>query len=395
MHFIIPAHICQAISKNIYKFITNIGGIIMSNLPDKVFEDFYIWFDKDKKEEYYATPLYLYNTIRNTDYPNKKQTLLLQKDTLKVKPRKKFAFKKEPGFFYVKYAEKFGMMLMRFLNADLSCFETAYNDFFFAYGFEFIKDYAPYKSLDCDYESEVEFVNTLKEVYEKCSFELSEIQDNYRKFVDKIYNLNGNDVAKDSSALTKFAAYMFENQNYIGSYSAHIEVFLDNYAQQDLIDYANKSFEKVVEAIENNELSITKHNIYKSNELTNILYIILENVAEAENLPIKKCQNCGKYFIPTTRQDEIYCDFPNEDGKTCREKGAGQTYKKNLENIPALLEYRRSYQKKIMIVSRNKENKKLKQDFDKWKKTAQEKIKKFKRGELSEEKLYEWMMKNK
>ena len=74
-----------------------------------------------------------------------------------------------------------------------------------------------------------------------------------------------------------------------------------------------------------------------------------------QNLPIKTCHNCGKYFIPTSRQDEVYCEFLDEDGKTCKEKGTSQTYKKNLESIPVLLEYRRSYQKKIMIVSRNKD----------------------------------------
>ena len=35
----------------------------MIQLPEnKFFEGFYIWFDKEKKEENYGTPLYLYNT---------------------------------------------------------------------------------------------------------------------------------------------------------------------------------------------------------------------------------------------------------------------------------------------------------------------------------------------
>lgn len=59
------------------------------------------------------------------------------------------------------------------------------------------------------------------------------------------------------------------------------------------------------------------------------------------------------------------------------------------------MEYRRSYQKKIMIVSRNKDNKQLKKDFDKWKKEAQAKIKLFKQGKLEEEKLYNWILENK
>lgn len=72
-----------------------------------------------------------------------------------------------------------------------------------------------------------------------------------------------------------------------------------------------------------------------------------------------------------------------------------ETYKKSLESNPALLLYRRTYQKKVMTVYRNKENKQLKKDFDKWKKEAQEKIKLFKKGKLDEDTLYNWMIENK
>ena len=48
-----------------------------------------------------------------------------------------------------------------------------------------------------------------------------------------------------------------------------------------------------------------------------------------------------------------------------------------------------------MIVSRNKDNKQLKKDFDNWKKEAQSKIKLFKQGKLDEDILYKWMIENK
>lgn len=66
------------------------------------------------------------------------------------------------------------------------------------------------------------------------------------------------------------------------------------------------------------------------------------------------------YFIPTSRLDEIYCDYPKANGKTCRDKDANETYKKRLENTPALLLYRRTYQQKVINVYRNKDNKQLK-----------------------------------
>lgn len=43
---------------------------------------------------------------------------------------------------------------MRFLNADFSSFEKAYKTFFFAYGFELLREYIPYKELETSYTSE-------------------------------------------------------------------------------------------------------------------------------------------------------------------------------------------------------------------------------------------------
>ena len=52
----------------------------MRELPEnKFFEGFYIWFDKDKKEEYYGTPLYLYNVDTKVDYDKRQVKLYLKK----------------------------------------------------------------------------------------------------------------------------------------------------------------------------------------------------------------------------------------------------------------------------------------------------------------------------
>ena len=48
-----------------------------------------------------------------------------------------------------------------------------------------------------------------------------------------------------------------------------------------------------------------------------------------------------------------------------------------------------------MEVSRSDGYKKLKKDFDTWKKIAQGKIKGYKQGKITEDELYKWMMENK
>lgn len=58
------------------------------------------------------------------------------------------------------------------------------------------------------------------------------------------------------------------------------------------------------------------------------------------------------YFIPTSKVDEIYCDYPKENSKTCRDLGAFQSYTERLKQNKAMGEYRRTYQQKFMQVKK-------------------------------------------
>ena len=134
---------------------------------------------------------------------------------------------------------------------------------------------------------------------------------------------------------------------------------------------------------------------HKSTDLSSICYAILEELSKTPNYPIKKCQNCGMYFIPTSKVDEIYCDYPKENSKPCRDLGAFQSYTERLKQNKSMGEYRRTYQQKFMQVRKNKDNKKLTQDFETWKKQAKEKINLMKKGKLTEDEVYNWIMENK
>ncbi len=368
----------------------------MKELPgQKFFDGFYIWFDKSKKEEYYATPLYQYNTISSGSFDDGKQSIKLKKSISKFKPSKKTEALKYPAFISFPYYENFGNMLVKFLNADFTDFNTAYDTFFYAYGFELLKDFAPHEAFKGKFDNEVEMLEILKDTFNSAYQELYEAQYDFRQCVNFIYNLKGNDELKDSKPLSKFIASVIKREHDINWYQKEIELILDNY-EQKYFDYQSETLESLVKRIDEDKDFVTRNNIYTSPYLFSILFVILERVVSCENISIKECPNCGKYFIPTSRQSEVYCDFENLDASpTCREKGASETYKKNLVSVPGLLEYRRTYQKKIMIASRNKENKQLRVDFDKWKKGAQAKIKLYKQGKLSEDELYKWMIENK
>lgn len=127
----------------------------------------------------------------------------------------KFDGLKYPGILYFPYTENFGTMLMMFLNADFSNFEKAYKTFFYAYGFELLKEYVPYKELEDTYSSEKKMLDIMKRVFEDSSYELIEMQENFRKYVDQVYNLNGIKGLEEASANSKFIANIIKHERLV------------------------------------------------------------------------------------------------------------------------------------------------------------------------------------
>lgn len=138
-------------------------------------------------------------------------------------------------------------------------------------------------------------------------------------------------------------------------------------------------------------------NIFHSSYLSNIVFFALHEIAMNEHVIIKTCENCGKYFIPSTKQTEIYCDITYaEKERSCRDTGASEKYKKNLDEIEGYVIYRRTYQKRLMQIKR-RINPSCEEAyrFNIWKEKAQVKLKAFKKGLLTEEELRSWMEENK
>ena len=299
---------------------------------------------------------------------------------------------KWPFIRFTPYVERLGLMLVRFLNTDFSDFIDQYDNFYYAYGTELLEGFSKSFKLKDKYSDEKILLDDFKDFHKHIKKDVTVIQKDFKEAVNFLYNLKGNEEYKNNTAQSKFIASIIKKKTNLYKYINNTNII--NYTYSDKVeDYKNSSFETVLSDLSYDISMLKVSNIYTSNELGDILFIILSQLIQ-NNDQIRTCQNCGRYVIPH-KSNEIYCDFIHKDGTTCRDKGAGQTYKKNLQNIPGLLEYRRTYNKKFNAVSRNRENKKLKEDFDKWKKSAQAEIRKFKQNRITEEELYNWMIKYK
>lgn len=353
-----------------------------------------LWFNNEKKEEYFETnrldignsvkisqdKYNFYNIISRNGIESIKDYNLKNKK-IKIKTKQK------------PYVEKIGSFLINFLNTDFTDFDKAFDNFYSIYGCDFLYDYSIHEVYEDTFNTEKDAYNNFKILHDRGFKELIKLQNNYKKAVEFIFNLDNNKKYSEYSSKSKLSACLVSNEFYLKEYSSNIEVKSKvnnyNYDSKDKI-----SFDTILSEIDYNSFMIKVIDVYLIDKLEVALFIVLYQLVNNEFI-IKKCQICNKYFVPS-KANEVYCEYINEEtGTVCREVGAFQVYKKNLESVPALLEYRRTYNKKSNEVSRNKGNIRLKENFDKWKKLAQSKIRNYKKGKVTEDELYKWMVENK
>jgi len=77
---------------------------------------------------------------------------------------------------------------------------------------------------------------------------------------------------------------------------------------------------------------------------------------------IKQCENCGKYFIPAIRSDEIYCDNIFKNKRTCKQLG----YENKLQADGILREYRKIYKTQNARKRRNSHIQNIDKRFKQW-----------------------------
>jgi hypothetical protein len=103
----------------------------------------------------------------------------------------------------------------------------------------------------------------------------------------------------------------------------------------------------------------------------------------------KKCQCCGRFFIPSGRSDSEYCDRINvEYGKPCKEIGATLAFAKRHENDEIHQAYTKAYRR---MDSRKRTHYISKKEFTEWSKTARQKRTACQNGEITLEEFQAWL----
>ena len=126
-----------------------------------------------------------------------------------------------------------------------------------------------------------------------------------------------------------------------------------------------------------------------------LMYAILREYVYNDSLPIRKCKNCNKYFIAQKRKDELYCNNIFEDtNKTCKRIGAMKLYVQRVNDNKAITLYRNITKRKNMQVTRNADDKKLKENFENWKIKAKQKYRLYQKKHITSDELIKWLEEN-
>lgn len=121
-----------------------------------------------------------------------------------------------------------------------------------------------------------------------------------------------------------------------------------------------------------------------------ILFVLLEMIKN--NCKVKICPNCGRYFVPQNRSDELYCRniSPQDENKTCQEYGKYMTYLEKSRTDEATKLYKQIYNAKANKVKRTG-NDVLKADLNAFRERAKIWRTDIKSGAASENDYIAWL----
>lgn len=277
---------------------------------------------------------------------------------------------------------KIGSIVLDFIQKDIK--EMSYFIFRF-YGFQTLLTEKERKEILAMNPNEMEELdNKMEKLYSK-------YQKEFKSFKNQIIDIleyclfNEKRELKDLSPLEKL--HIFVNTKNIEEYP------ILKYNEFNKVIKINKDTSKITEKElirsikdkDNNRYGIQE--IYEIHNFYNLLFLELYFILQ-EKTYLKKCKNCGKYFL-TTNSAVIYCDNVFEDNKTCREIGASKVFTKNLEKDEAYNLYRKVYKKKQALAKSKGGSFEI--EYNLFKNQGKDKKNAYKLKEISKEEFMKWL----
>lgn len=279
---------------------------------------------------------------------------------------------------------KIGSIVLDFIQKDLK--EMSYLIFRF-YGFQTLLTEKERKEILTLNPSEME------ELDDKMEGLYSKYQEEFESFKSQIIDIleyclfNEKRELKDLSPLEKL--HIFVNTKNIENYPIlkHNEFNKVIKINKDTYKMTEMELIRIIKDKDNNRYGIQE--IYEIDNFYNLLFLELCFILQ-EKTYLKKCKNCGKYFL-TINSAVIYCDNVFEDNKTCREIGANKVFSKNLERDEAYNLYRKVYKKKQALAKSKGGSFEI--EYNLFKNQGKDKKNAYKLKEITKKEFMDWLKK--
>ena len=123
-------------------------------------------------------------------------------------------------------------------------------------------------------------------------------------------------------------------------------------------------------------------------KLENALFLSFINIIIIDRVEIKRCENCGKYFIPLSKSNEKFCTnyISANSKKTCRD-----SYNNKVKDIEIEFLIRKTSSYFSMQVKRNPDIDIYKKKHEDWKKNYKVQRLKFRNNEITKDELISWI----
>ena len=284
-----------------------------------------------------------------------------------------------------------GEQLCDFINTD---FENpdSFKALIKKYGINFFLNLTDIKYSDFPVPAD-EYIKSLDELINNHKYVFILFRQDLMLDVEYIFNMNNLEETKDLTPLQRFQ--VMTNSDVSNKSLDRIDnnkIRINLSAFEILRDYSDFPMRQ-----DETQRIVSKANINSSYfvECTDIIQTLLIELLEIAklNIEIKKCRNCGKFFVPDNRSDEIYCSNIFENGKTCKEIGHFKVQQKLIHENDNLRIYRNVYQKLLLRTRRNPNNIQYARDFEFFKDDNNKWRENISKGISTEKEYIEWLKK--
>lgn len=294
---------------------------------------------------------------------------------------------------YTSHIEKkeynIGEQLCAFLNTNFENIDE-YKQFINLYGLNCLLNLTNIKFSDYPIP-EKEYEEAIENTYNEIKYLFIDLAKNIKNDIEYIYNMYQLEEIKNLTPLQRFQVMtnsdkFSESLKYLDNNKIKINLSAFE-VLRDLSDFPKRQDEtqRII-----NEANINSSYFIECTDIVQSLLIELIEVSNL-NIEIKTCKNCGKFFVPDNRSDEIFCSNIYENGKTCKEIGHFKVKQKLIQENDDLRIYRNVYQKLLLRTRRNPDNIKYAREFEFFKDENTKWKEDISNGLVTEEEYIKWL----